>query len=142
MKTPDLSIAPKEPPTMNLGDIAFFQKCSHSAAPNAGYFNFKGAGFGIFLGALPPNVKEPKEADILALMGAIGFVSFDDVSAFVGEEMMNKVIKGIEERHRVRVEQAKEVARIDAEKAGEKLAGSSFESRGLEIIRNNDEPTA
>ena len=60
---------------------------------------FKGAhGFGILLGTVPMFGKEPSPVDLLKLMGTVGFLSFDNVAEFLGDEQAEICVKKFEDK--------------------------------------------
>lgn len=79
------------------GQIAFFKNCSVKTygTPDLG---FKGHGFGIFLGVVPPFGKEPTEEQIMIFLGQIGFISYDQLARVMGAEMVVDLMKKIDEK--------------------------------------------
>lgn len=85
---------------LKSGDIVFFKKCTRSAKRRSPEIGFKGGnGFAIMLGIVPPFQKEPVESQVLALMGSVGFLSFDDVVNFLGEELGKECCQKFEEKY-------------------------------------------
>ena len=81
------------------GDVVYFKqgrKGSHRKAPTA---TFKGHGFGVFLGHLPPYEKDLEPAELVMQMGAIGFLTFDDVADFLGEDAAKKCVASYEAKY-------------------------------------------
>lgn len=86
---------------IKYGDIAFFKRAKRSIDPKSNEIEFKGHGFGVFLGAIPHFAKEPTEQDVLTLMGMCGFISFDDIGRYMGAEMLLELMKKIEEKNKL-----------------------------------------
>ncbi len=68
------------------GDLVYFKRAKKESKRKSHEFEFKGLGFGVYLGALPPFGKEPDGSQIFRMMGAIGFLTFDDVAEFLGDD--------------------------------------------------------
>jgi len=85
-------IDPTEKKNFNPGDIVFFQSAKTSSSM-PGEFRFKGHGVGVFLGYVPPGVDDPPLDHLLRIMGGAGFLSFDDVKTFLGEEALKTVLE-------------------------------------------------
>lgn len=83
-------------PKLACGDVVFFKHCTRTNRPTKDSWAFKGSGFGIFFGALPPLSTEPTESDVISCMAAIGFVSFDDVAEHLGEEIFTDLVVKME----------------------------------------------
>ncbi len=81
------------------GDLAYFKKAKKSSHIKQGEVAFKGLGFGVMLGILPPFGKEPTPQMCMKLMGTIGFVSFDDIAEFLGNESGEKCVKLFEDKY-------------------------------------------
>jgi hypothetical protein len=87
---------------MNLksGDIVYFKTCTREPKRKAPVLTFKGAwGFGVLLGFLQPFAPPPTEKQLMPLMGNMGFLSFDDVEEFLGEEQAKLCIKKYEDKY-------------------------------------------
>lgn len=83
----------------NAGDLLYFRIAKKESRRNAKEIKFKGHGFGVFLGHLPMYKPEPQPDDLFRMMGAIGFLTFDDVASFLGEEAAQKCVKAYEEKY-------------------------------------------
>lgn len=81
------------------GDFVFFKKARRSSNPRQPEGAFKGHGFGILLGHVPPFAPDPPGEHLLRLMGSVGFLSFDDVGEFFGREMGVECVKKFEEKY-------------------------------------------
>jgi hypothetical protein len=82
------------------GDIVFFKKVTRSTKRRDPEIAFKGGnGFGVMLGIVPPFGPEPTESILLMLLGSVGFVSFDDVKDFLGEDQMKICVDKFTERY-------------------------------------------
>lgn len=84
---------------VKLGSVIFFRKGKMSTKKSAREFQFQGHAFGVLLGHVPPFQKEPPQEHMFRLMGTIGFLTFDDVAEFCGDEMGAKAIKKFEEKY-------------------------------------------
>ena len=81
------------------GDVVFFKSAKKGSARKAPEGRFKGYGFGVLLGHVPPFQKDPPAAELLRLMGSIGFVSFDDVAEFLGNEFGAQCVTKFEDKY-------------------------------------------
>lgn len=77
---------------LKMGEIVFFRRCKRSSKRKAAEMELQGHGFGVFLGHVPPFVKDPEDWELLRMMGQAGFISFDDVRAFLGEETLKDLL--------------------------------------------------
>lgn len=86
---------------INVGDVVFFKEVTKTC-------NFKrdlklsfkgGTGFGVMLGVVAPFGKMPTDRLLLILMGQAGYISFDDVLAFLGDELGRKCVKMFEDKY-------------------------------------------
>lgn len=84
---------------MKNGDVVFFKKAKRSSARKAHEEEFKGHGFGVMLGHVPPFVKDPPPEHLIRLMGTIGFVSFDDVGRLLGDEQAKLLVQKYEDAY-------------------------------------------
>lgn len=86
-------------PSIKPGDVVFFKQCSREMAKEK-LIAFKGGwGFAVMLGIVPPFGKPPIEAQLMALMGSAGYMAFDDVANFLGEEQGKLCVKMFEEKY-------------------------------------------
>ena len=84
---------------MNPGDAVFFKKAKKSSHRKAQEIEFKGTGFGVFLGAVPLFKQDPTPHQLLQAMGQIGFLTFYDVAEFLGEDSAYICIKKYEDKY-------------------------------------------
>lgn len=84
---------------MKNGDVVFFQSAKTEPTRKAANISFKGHAFGILLGHVPPFAKAPPAEHMLRLMGTIGFISFDDVGEFFGNEIGADAVKKFEDKY-------------------------------------------
>ncbi len=82
-----------------IGDIAFFRKAKRDCGRKTPEGTFKGHGFGLFLGHVPPFAKEPPKVFIHRTLGTLGFLSFDDVTEFISEEAAAECVKKFEDKY-------------------------------------------
>jgi hypothetical protein len=84
---------------MNPGDIVFSKRLKTGTHKKDAEIEFRGYAFSLLLGIVPPFAKEPPIEHIRRLLASVGFVSFDDVAGFLGEEQMFLCIKKFEEKY-------------------------------------------
>lgn len=87
---------------VEIGDVVFFKKFKKSARQNKLHeIGFKGGGhgFGVLLGIVPPFQQDPPEYILARLMGEAGFLSFDDVSRFLGAEAGVKCVESFKDTY-------------------------------------------
>lgn len=104
---------------LNHGDAVFFKKVKKASNRKAPEIGFKGHGFGILLGHVPPFQKDPTSDQLLRHMGAIGFLSFDDVADLLGDDVGAKCLAAFEEKYygKAAQEAAPEIPPIPQEKS-------------------------
>jgi hypothetical protein len=61
---------------MKNGDVVFFKVAKKGSHRKAQSVEFKGHGFGVLLGHVPPFQKDPPPEHLIRLMGTIGFPNF------------------------------------------------------------------
>lgn len=85
---------------LKTGDVVFFKKVTRSAQRRSPEIGFKGgSGFGVMLGIVPPQMQDPAEAQLMVLMGQAGYMAFDDVKAFLGEEALKTVMAKFQDKY-------------------------------------------
>lgn len=85
---------------MKPGKVVYFRSAKLNTHRKTGDWAFKqGHGFGLLLGTVPLFGKEPSPVELLRLVGTIGFLSFDDVAEFVGEEQAEICVKKFEDKY-------------------------------------------
>lgn len=84
---------------MKTGDVVFFKKAKNSAHHKAQEVLFKGHAFGVMLGHVPPFAANPTTALVLAQLGTIGFISFDDIGEFLGPDTVKTLVQKFEEKY-------------------------------------------
>lgn len=67
------------------GDIVYFKKFQQSLRGSMPV-NFSGMGVGLMLGHVPENGKDLTAGAAFRILGTCGFMKFDDVAEFLGEE--------------------------------------------------------
>lgn len=92
-------LQPPEKVNLKPGDVVFFKRAKRKSDRKEKEIAFQGHGFGVLLGYLPPFQKDPDPAMLIRLMGSIGFMSFDDVANFLGDEFGAKCVKMFEEKY-------------------------------------------
>ena len=81
------------------GDVIYFKDIKTGTRKNAIGARFKHFGWGLLLGAIPPFGKEPQLDDLIRSMGTIGYIAFDDVGEFLGDEMGAKALAAFEAKY-------------------------------------------
>lgn len=77
----------KKQPRLRLGDVVFVKEVSESPDKKCEKIRFSGGwGFAMMLGVVEPFAKPPEEKHLTALLGQAGYISFDDVSRFLGKD--------------------------------------------------------
>jgi hypothetical protein len=80
-------------------DIVYFKTAKNGSHRKANGCTFKGHGFGMFLGHVPIFGKDPSPHDLLKLIGACGFLTFDDVADFLGDDLARKCVAEYEKKY-------------------------------------------
>lgn len=82
------------------GDIVYFKECRNGSRPKKSQgARFKGHGIGMFLGHVGPFEKDPSGEDCIKLVGACGFLTFDDVAEFLGDEQAKLCVDRYEKKY-------------------------------------------
>lgn len=84
---------------MKPGNVLFFKTAKEGSHRKAREFNFKGTGFGVFLGHVQPFGKDPSPEVLVNLMGSIGWVTFDDVAELLGTEQGKLLLEKYEDKY-------------------------------------------
>lgn len=104
-----LPLRKQQPVELKPGSVVFFQQCKKTAKPNSGGIGFKGHGFGIFLGIVPPGVAEPTRYMMDPLMAGIGWVSFETVKELLGEETLKKLTDAFTKKYDIEERPTEEI---------------------------------
>ena len=127
---------------MNQGDVVYFKLAQDSSHRKSKKITFKGMGYGVFLGHVPPFQKDPPPAHLIRQMGQIGFVTFDDVAQILGDEQAALVVKKFEEKYYGEEAQAEAPVTSQTVLPGEAENKSLLVGpTGLKLARNEDEPS-
>lgn len=89
----------KQAVNLTAGDCVYFRKCQRGTKNVFPEIGFAGHGFGIMLGIVPTNQKEPGPLQLFQMMGKIGFISFDAINEFLGEEVAKNVIEKFQDKY-------------------------------------------
>lgn len=81
------------------GDIVFFRKAKRSSHRKSPEISFNGYGFAVMLGHVSLFQPDPPADHLLRLIGTIGFLSFDDVKNFLGDEAAASCVKKFEDKY-------------------------------------------
>jgi hypothetical protein len=81
------------------GDAVFFKKAKNGTKRSSVEIGFKGYGFGVFLGHVPPFQKDPPVEHLFRVLGTIGFLTFDNVAEFLGDEAAAKCVRLYEDKY-------------------------------------------
>lgn len=84
---------------MKNGDVVFFKRAKASAHRKAPEVMFKGHAFGVMLGHVPPFAKNPPAAYVISQLGSIGYISFDDIGEFLGEDVVKQLALKFEAKY-------------------------------------------
>lgn len=94
---------------LNVGDVVFFKECARDTNRHSIKIGFKGGtGFAVMLGIVAPFGKMPTEQLIMCLMGQAGYIAFDDVVNFLGQEAGEKCIKMFQDKYYPKIIQPQE----------------------------------
>lgn len=85
------------------GNVIYFKRARHGTKRSHQEFQFKGFGFGVFLGHVPPFGPEPTAAVVRPLMSAIGYFTFDDLGELMGDEVAAEFIRRFEVKYQGQV---------------------------------------
>lgn len=86
--------------TPKAGDVVFFSKCRRTLVREKSVeVGFKGSGYGVMLGIVPAGAPEPPQVILRRQMGEIGYVTFDDVIAFLGEVSGAEVVEKFKDKY-------------------------------------------
>ncbi len=91
--------APRNSGPMKNGDIVFFKVAKPASHRMAPLTQFKGHGFGILLGHVPPFQKDPPIEYVFRQLGVHGFLTFDDVGEFLGVEAAAECVRKFEDKY-------------------------------------------
>ena len=84
------------------GTCVFFKEFQTTAHPRKhSKFRMKNLAFGVLLGDVPVFGKGPTTGDLFRSLGAIGYISFDDVGEFLGAEMGAKCVEEFEKKYTI-----------------------------------------
>lgn len=81
------------------GDVVYFKTAQNSSRRKSNGATFKGYGIGLFIGHVTPFGKDPSPTELLKLVGACGYLSFDDVADFLGDEQAQKCVQAYEKKY-------------------------------------------
>lgn len=84
---------------LQFGDVIYFKKCRKKPNTQNLEIQFKGFGIAMVLGEMPPNKKGLPQEHLMPMMGQAGFISFDDIGEFLGEDVLKTVIQKFEAKH-------------------------------------------
>jgi hypothetical protein len=91
------------------GSIVFFKDIADTSRMKGRTgVRFKGHGFGVLLGEVPPFGKDPDQVALFRCLGGIGYLSFDDVGEFLGDEAGAKCVAAFEAKYFPKTEEPKE----------------------------------
>lgn len=70
-----------------VGDVVYFKTGRRGTKKRDAEVKWNGHGCGVLLCHVPPFEKEPPPEHLIRLIGSIGFISFDDIGEFFGDEV-------------------------------------------------------
>lgn len=82
-----------------LGDIVFFKTAKRGTKRSIPEGKFNGHGFGVLLGFVPPFAKDPLQSQVRPMMGNVGYITFDDVAEFFGDEIGKQCVEKFLEKY-------------------------------------------
>ena len=86
--------------SFKVGNFFFFKKARRSLEISAEDENFSGHGVGLFLGENPPGFKGGVNMkSFIQVMGSLGFISFDDITEFLGKDKTDELFKRFEGKY-------------------------------------------
>lgn len=103
----------EKPKPLAVGDLIFTQEFKKNSGRKSDRFKVKGHVFAIALGQLPPFAKDPPAEHLFRLMGTIGFLRFDEVADFLGDEMAKTCVEKFEAKYYGRPLTPEEQAALD-----------------------------
>lgn len=121
---------------MKLGDAVFFKVAKKNSDRKTPEFRFQGHAFGILLGHISLFQKDPSREHLVKLLGAAGFLSFDDVGEFLGEENGTACAVAFEDKYwgkKVDESQSELPFESDAQQIPESRPSGLVDLRGSEI---------
>lgn len=74
------------------GDVFFTKRAKRSSKKDGKSLITQGHFFGVMLGQVPAFAKDPPPEHLVRLMGTIGYITFDDVAEFLGDEFGQKCV--------------------------------------------------
>jgi hypothetical protein len=80
-------------------DVCYFKTAKNGSHRKANSATFKGHGFGMFLGHVPPFGKDPTPQELIMLVGSCGWLTFDDVAEFLGDEAGKHCVAAYEAKY-------------------------------------------
>jgi hypothetical protein len=83
----------------NDGDIVYFKIAQDSMKRSHRRVSFKGFGWGILLGGVPPFSEDISKEFLIQSLGAKGFVSLDDIGEILGAEQGRKLLEAVEKKY-------------------------------------------
>lgn len=85
--------------SLKPGGVVFFNVCKKTTRPGSEPMVINGHGFGVFLGVVPNLAEEPTKEMLDPIMAGIGWVSFDHVAEFLGEEQIEILLTKFREKY-------------------------------------------
>lgn len=81
------------------GTVVYFTKAKTKPGLKTPEWGFKGHGYGIMLGLVPPGTLPPPLDFIKYQMANVGFVGFDEIAEFLGKEVAETCVKKAIEKY-------------------------------------------
>lgn len=85
--------------TAKSGDVLYFKRGKRQPLPNGPQIEFNGHACGIFLCEIPPFRRPPILLDFLRILGTVGYIRFEDLKEFYGEEFLQELSKKFVEKY-------------------------------------------
>ena len=85
--------------SLKPGGVVFFNVCKKSTRPGSEPMVINGHGFGVFLGVVLSLTEEPTNEMLDPILANLGWVSFDHVAEFLGEEQCKILLDKLAEKY-------------------------------------------
>lgn len=89
--------------SFKVGAVVYFKQAKPTSRPKSKVIQFQGHGIGVFLGEVPKELPDPPREYINQAMGACGYIRFDDVMAFLGQDKMLECVEKFKQKYHPKV---------------------------------------
>lgn len=139
---PEGSLTPKITPKVPTeGDVVFFKHAKKELGPTGTFVEFKGHGFGVFLGHIPQDAPAPPLIYLFRKFSQMGFIKFDDIAEFLSPEQAKECVEACERKYfgKISVEEAQAMPPAPAVVTDE---STKVARRGIGLLGPNGKPLA